>query len=363
MSDRLAHLRSKLAEQSLDALLITVPDNQFYLSGFGGGEYLDATMLISADQAWISTDSRYYEDVKQRAPIFKLFEAGYDRNKVLGEFASAVKLQTVGFEAAHLTVATLKDWTKAARKAGFKLKPTIGLVEELRAVKDEQELAKIKRAVQIADDAFQHFASCAKPGMTEKQGAWIIETYMREHGADKIAFDPIVASGPNGALPHAIPGDRAFQLGEPIVVDIGCRVDHYNSDLTRTIILGEADDQFKKVYSIVLKAQTAAERKIRAGVKGKRADSFARKIIEKTEHGATFGHGLGHGVGLAVHEAPRASKLSKDIYQPNMTLTIEPGIYIPGWGGVRIEDLVVIHEDGVDVLSQAPKDLKDMVVK
>ena len=363
MSDRLAHLRSKLAEQSLDALLITVPDNQFYLSGFGGGEYLDATMLISADQAWISTDSRYYEDVKQRAPNFKLFEAGYDRNKVLGEFASAVKLQTVGFEAAHLTVATLKDWTKAARKAGFKLKPTIGLVEELRAVKDEQELAKIKRAVQIADDAFQHFASCAKPGMTEKQGAWIIETYMREHGADKIAFDPIVASGPNGALPHAIPGDRAFQLGEPIVVDIGCRVDHYNSDLTRTIILGEADDQFKKVYSIVLKAQTAAERKIRAGVKGKRADSFARKIIEKTEHGATFGHGLGHGVGLAVHEAPRASKLSKDIYQPNMTLTIEPGIYIPGWGGVRIEDLVVIHEDGVDVLSQAPKDLKDMVVK
>ena len=363
MSDRLAHLRSKLAEQSLDALLITVPDNQFYLSGFGGGEYLDATMLISAEQAWISTDSRYYEDVKQRAPNFKLFEAGYDRNKVLGEFASAVKLQTVGFEAAHLTVATLKDWTKAARKAGFKLKPTIGLVEELRAVKDEQELAKIKRAVQIADDAFQHFASCAKPGMTEKQGAWIIETYMREHGADKIAFDPIVASGPNGALPHAIPGDRAFQLGEPIVVDIGCRVDHYNSDLTRTIILGEADDQFKKVYSIVLKAQTAAERKIRAGVKGKRADSFARKIIEKTEHGATFGHGLGHGVGLAVHEAPRASKLSKDIYQPNMTLTIEPGIYIPGWGGVRIEDLVVIHEDGVDVLSQAPKDLKDMVVK
>lgn len=363
MSNRLANLRSKLAEQNLDALLVTVPSNLFYLSGFGGGEYLDATMVISADQAWISTDSRYYEDVKLRAPHFKLFEAGYDRAKVLGELGTVAQPQVVGFEASYLTVATLKEWSKAARKARFKLKPVNGLVEELRAVKEPEELSRIRHAVRVTDEAFAHFVTCAKPGMTEKEGAWIIESYMREHGADKIAFDLIVASGPNGALPHAVPGNRQFQRGEPIVIDIGSRVDNYNSDLTRTIILGEADDQFKKIYSIVLKGQMAAERKIKAGVKGKRADAFARNVIGKSEHGDTFGHGLGHGVGLQVHEAPRASRLSKDIYKTNMTLTVEPGIYLPGWGGVRIEDLVVIRENDVEVLSQSPKELKDMVVK
>ncbi len=360
---RLATLRSKLAEQGLDALVITSPENQFYLSGFTAVEYLDATMLISPDQAWISTDSRYYEVVKQNAPDFRLVESGYDRNKVLRELGSAIHPKVVGFEAAHLTVNTLKDWNKAARQAGFKLKPTIGLVEALRVVKDADELAKIKRAAELTDAAFMHFVANVRPGMTEKQGAWIIESYMREHGAEKVAFDLIVASGPDAALPHAVPGDRRMERCEPIIVDIGSRIDHYNSDLTRTVILGEMDEQFKKVYETVLKAQRAAERKIRAGIKGKRADAFARNVIDKAGQGEHFGHGLGHGVGLEVHEAPRASRLSKELYQPNMTLTIEPGIYLPGWGGVRIEDLVVIHADGVEVLSHAPKDLKAMLIK
>jgi Xaa-Pro aminopeptidase len=218
-------------------------------------------------------------------------------------------------------------------------------------------LAIIKRAVAVADDAFAHFIAVVKPGMTEKEGAWVIEEYMRKHGAEKIAFDLIVAAGPNGAMPHAIPGDRKFQRGEPIVVDIGARVDHYHSDMTRTICLGQpADEKFKQVYDTVLKAMRAAEKKVKAGVKGKRADLFARSVIDKAGYGDNFGHGLGHGVGLAVHEGPRASKLSKDVYKPNMTLTIEPGIYIPGWGGVRIEDLVVIQESGVEVLTQATKE-------
>lgn len=356
MNERLARLRKKIVQQNLDALLITRPENLYYLSGFGGGEYLDATMIVSADLAWISTDSRYYEQVKTFAPDFKLFEAGYDRNKVLGELGTTAKPQVVGFEMAYLTVATFKDWSKAARKAGFKLKATDGMVEELRIVKDAQELAKIKRAVDLTDAAFAHFCQAIKPGMTEKQGAWIIEKYMREHGADKVAFDLIVAAGPNGALPHAHPSDYVIQRGAPIVVDIGCRMDHYNSDLTRTICLGEPDAQFSQVYDTVLKAQRAAEKKIHAGVKGKRADMFARAVIDKTEWGETFGHGLGHGVGLAVHEGPVASKRSKDTYRENMTLTIEPGIYIAGWGGVRIEDLVVIKEDSVEILSQASKD-------
>ncbi|MBI5304441.1 MAG: aminopeptidase P family protein [Chloroflexi bacterium] len=356
MNQRLARLREKIAQNQLDALLITRPENLYYLSGFGGGEYLDATMIVSAEHAWISTDSRYYEEVKLHAPDFKLFEAGYDRNKALGEFGAHTKPKAVGFEMAHLTVATFKDWSKAARKAGFKLKPVDGIVEELRIVKDADELAKIKRAVDLTDEAFAHFCRELKPGMTEKQGAWIIERYMREHGADKVAFELIVAAGSNGALPHARPTDYVIQRGEPIVVDIGCRIDHYHSDMTRTVVLGEANGQFKKVYDTVLKAQLTAEKKIREGVKGKRADAFARHVIGKTEWAETFGHGLGHGVGLAVHEGPRASKLSKDVYRENMTLTIEPGIYIAGWGGIRIEDLVVIKEDGVEILSRAPKD-------
>ncbi len=357
MNERLARLRGKIAQQNLDALLVTRPENLYYLSGFGGGEYLDATMIVSADLAWISTDSRYYEEVKTFAPDFKLFEAGYDRNKVLNKLGkSKLKPKVVGYEMAHLTAATLASWSETARKAGFKLKGTDGLVEELRIVKDAQEIAKIKRAVDLTDAAFAHFCRTIKPGMTEKQGAWIIEKYMRENGADKIAFDLIVAAGPNGALPHAHPSDHVIQRGEPIVVDIGCRIDHYHSDLTRTICLGEADAQFNQVYAAVLEAQRAAEEQIHQGVKGKRADKFARGVIEKTPWAKTFGHGLGHGVGLAVHEGPRASKLSKDTYRENMTLTIEPGIYIAGWGGVRIEDLVVIKADGVEILSQASKD-------
>ena len=357
MNQRLTNLRAKLAEQNLDGVLITRPENAFYLSGFAGGEYLDATLLVAAEHAIISTDSRYYEEVKLSAPDFKLFEAGYDRNKILGEFGTLAKPKIVGYEAAHLTVATLKDWTKAARKAGFKLKPVSNLVEELRIVKEPGELEKIKRAVALTDAAFAHFLTKVKPGMTEKEAAWVIEVYMREHGADKVAFDLIVGSGPNGAMAHIRPGDRRLQRGEPIVVDIGCRIDHYNSDLTRTICLGQPDAQFQSVYNIVLKAQQTAERKIKAGAKGKRADAFARKVVEKSsfkEHG--FQHGLGHGVGLAVHEGPRASKLSKDTYRAGMTLTIEPGIYIAGWGGVRVEDLVVIRDDGAEILSQATKE-------
>jgi len=356
MSKRLDDLRAKLVKEGLDGLIVTRPDNQLYLSGFPGGEYLDATMLVSAEHAWISTDSRYYEEVKQRAKEFTLFEAGYDRNKVMGEFATTAKPKVMGFEMTHLTVATLKDWSKAARKAGFKLKPMAGLVEGQRMIKEPEEIAAIKRAVDLTDRAFAHLCAVIKVGDTEKQAAWIIEKYMRENGADKVAFNLIVAAGPNSALPHAMPGNRKIQRGEPIVVDIGCQIDHYNSDMTRTILLGQPDEQFKKVYDTVLRAQRAAAKKIKAGVKGKRADSFARAVIDKAGFGDQFGHGLGHGVGLAVHEGPRASKLSKDVYQSNMTLTLEPGIYIPGWGGVRIEDLVVIRENDVEILSQASKE-------
>ncbi|HID96168.1 MAG TPA: peptidase M24 family protein, partial [Candidatus Latescibacteria bacterium] len=194
-----------------------------------------------------------------------------------------------------------------------------------------------------------------EPGMTEKEVAWELESFMRTHGAEKAAFDLIVASGPNGALPHVTASERAIRAGEPIVMDLGCVVEGYHSDMTRTICLGQPDARFREIYQLVLSAQLAAEEAIRPGMTGREADAIARRIIEEAGYGEQFGHGLGHGVGLAIHEKPTLGKLSEDVLEPGMVFTVEPGIYIPGWGGVRIEDMVVLREDGVEVLTQASK--------
>jgi len=209
--------------------------------------------------------------------------------------------------------------------------------------------------VALTDAAFAHLLAVIEPGMAEREAAWEIEAYMRTHGASQVAFPLIVAAGPNGALPHARAGDHAIQPGEPIVIDIGCVLDGYCSDMTRTICLGEPSAKYLEVWDIVLQAQEAAEAAIRAGTSGVEADSLARDLIKEAGYGEQFGHGLGHGVGLAVHENPRASQLSEDILQAGMVLTVEPGIYLPGEFGLRIEDLVVIREGGVEILTSTPK--------
>ena len=192
--------------------------------------------------------------------------------------------------------------------------------------------------------------------MTEREVAWEIETYMRTHGASGMAFDPIVAAGPNGALPHARPSDHVIQTGQPIVIDIGCILDGYCSDMTRTICLGQPSAKYLEVWSVVREAHEAARETVAVGVTGVEADAVARDLIAGAGYAEYFGHGLGHGVGLAVHESPRASRLSEDTFKPGMTLTIEPGIYLPGEFGVRLEDLVIIREDGVEVLTGTPKE-------
>ncbi len=358
MSSRLGKLREKMAAKKLEALIVSNVRNQVYLAGFAGHADFDSILLISADDARIATDSRYWIAAEEGAKGFSLaktIRGQYEMKDAIREFAETHP-GALGFEADHVPYARFREWQKAARKGHSKLQPTDGLVEQLRAVKDEAELATIRRAVQLTDEAFEHFRTHVRPGMTEKQGAWLIESYMREHGGDRVAFESIVASGPNAALPHAVPTDRAFQTGEPITVDIGAQIDGYNSDMTRTICLGEPSEKFNEIYNLVLKAQQAVEKKARAGLRGKQVDGLARRVIEKAGYGENFGHGLGHGVGLDVHELPRASKVSKDIMEPNMTLTVEPGVYLPDWGGVRIEDLVVITQDGVQVLSQATKE-------
>lgn len=351
MNNRLAFLRDQLAEEGLDVILINQPENRRYLSGFTGSA---GVLLISADDAVLAADFRYYEQVKAQAPDFRLAEVGYQFSEHLADLLSEMGARRVGFEASFVPVAMHHEWIKAA--PDLEWVATEEIVERIRAVKDKDEVDMVRQAITLTDEAFAHAVSIMRPGMTEREVAWEVEVYMRTHGADATAFELIVAGGPHGAMPHARASDRPLRAGEPIVMDIGARVDGYHSDLTRTICLGQPDGRFREVYDTVLRAQLAAEDAIRAGMSGKDADAVAREIIEEAGYGDNFGHGLGHGVGLAVHEKPRASKISEDTLEAMMLVTVEPGIYIPGWGGVRIEDIVLVREDGAEVLTGAPKE-------
>jgi len=352
MNQRLVVLRQKLVEQDLDAILITQPENRRYLSGFTGST---GVLLISQYQAILATDFRYYEQVEKQAPDFELAKVAGRFETILPELVRHVAARRVGFESAHLTVEQHQQWQEVAE--GFELASTNELVKGIRAVKDEDELSKIKKAIALADQAIAHIVGFIEPGLTEKEVAWELEVFMRTHGAEKLAFNTIVGSGPNGAMPHATVSERVIRAGKPIVIDLGAVIDGYNSDLTRTICAGRPDDKFREIYDIVLEAQLTAEQSIRPGMTGKQADDIARQVIEKAGYGENYGHGLGHGVGLAVHEKPGVGRLSEDVLEPGMVFTVEPGIYLPGWGGVRIEDIVVMREDGVEVLTQASKEL------
>jgi len=347
---RLTKLRQVLAEQGLDALLISQPENRRYLTGFTGSAGL---LLVTASRAVLATDFRYYERVAREAPNWELARITDNFQKLLPDLLASAGVHHLGFESQHVTVDQLATWTQAT--SGVEWAPLKDTVESVRMYKEEAEIEAMRRSVALTDEALAYALETIRPGMTELQAAWLIESYMRTHGASKVAFDLIVAAGPNGALPHAHPGDRTIRAGEPIVFDLGCVVDGYCSDLTRTVCLGEPGDKYLAVFDIVLQAQQAAEAAIRPGVTGVQADAVARDLIAAAGYGDKFGHGLGHSVGLAVHERPWAGRLSTDTLQAGMSLTVEPGIYLPGEFGVRIEDLVIIRDGGVEILSGAPK--------
>ncbi len=370
MKERLERLRERMAAMGLDALLVGSPvedifktysANRRYLSGFTGSV---GWLLIGHQWAFIAVDFRYLEQARQEAPHFTLFPIKGQIEDWFGGLVQEAGLggKRLGYEPQGLTVATLEAIRKAVAALPSperpELVPAPPLVEELRAVKEPQELAAIERAVSLADEAFMAVARRLEPGWTEAQVAWEIERYARERGAEGLAFPLIVAAGEWGSRPHAHPRQRPIREGEPIVIDMGVRVDGYCSDLTRTIVLGRPDQRLRQIYDIVLTAQLTAEELVRAGMTGEEAHMLAQRVIAEAGYGEHFGHGLGHGVGLLVHEAPRLAPRSRDVLRPGMVVTIEPGIYIPGWGGVRIEDMVVIEEDGVRVLSQAPKVLE-----
>lgn len=351
-SARVKKLKATLKEKKLDALLVSGLSNVRYLCGFSGSSGL---LWVGLRGTIFFTDFRYQEQAKkevgaQRRIIIK--------KSLLEDFAALPEVRRtkrLGYEAGHLLCSQYEFLRQ--RLSGVKLIPTDGLVEYLRRTKDPQELTRISRAAAIADRAFTAILKYLKPGRTEQQVANQLDYYLKYFGAEKPSFDSIVASGPNGALPHARPGERRLRKGDFIVLDFGAKYQGYCSDMTRTVLLGRPTDKHLKIYHLVQQAQQAGLEAVRAGQKGRDADLASREVIEEAGYGKYFGHSLGHGVGLEVHEGPRLSRLSEDTLAPGQVVTVEPGIYLPGWGGVRIEDLVAVTEKGGQVFSRSPKKL------
>ena len=358
IAERIARLRELLPGTQTDTLLVLTDENRRYLSGFTGQDtQFDESagaLLISGSALMLATDTRYELQARNEARLYKIVCYKKGLAEELPELLKAIGTKALSFESVRLSVHHYRKISDAIANAGLEvtLKPVEDLVEQLRIKKAETEIATLRSALSLAETAFSECVEKIKPGMTEKELAWIMEKGMRETGAEGLSFPTIVASGPNSALPHAIPGDRRINTGEPILFDWGARLDGYCSDISRTVVIGEPDDTFKKVFRTVLDAQRRAIDSIKAGVSSRAVDSIARNHIEKQGFGGKFGHGLGHGTGLAIHEAPRLSPLKDTVLEAGMVTTVEPGIYLDDWGGVRLENMVVVREDGAEVLNR-----------
>jgi Xaa-Pro aminopeptidase len=353
-ANRLAKLRQKLTEKELDGIFISQPENRFYLSGFNGSA---GYLFITTKNAILATDFRYIEQAKAQAPDYQIFQITGKLEEWFPRLTGEINTKRLGFESGDVTFGFYEQLTEVLTKAGSKVQlvPIEGLVESIRTIKEPEEMALIAQAAAISDSAFAYVVNKIHIGMTEKEVAWEIEKFMREHDSQPVPFELIVAAGPNSALPHAKPSLHQIKAGELVVIDIGAKVSGYASDLTRTICLGKPDDTFNKVYDTVLGAQLAVLALIKEGMTGEMADSLARTVIKEAGYAEAFGHALGHGVGLVPHEPPRLGPNSTEVLTSGMVFTVEPGIYLPGWGGVRIEDLVVIENGQLRVLSKAPK--------
>lgn len=360
IKSRLDKLRVKLAENGLDALLVSQAQNRRYLSGFGSS---DGYLLVTQTGAVIALDSRYLESAKNsldKSLAIEVFKAQGELGKWMPDLLSDVSINNLGFEDSFVSFSlyrTISESLKSLDKT-IEFVPSGKLIASLRVVKDESELAAHSKAADIVDVAFDQLMSKMEPGMTEKQVAWLLESLIRENGSTAVPFGIIVASGTNAAFPHFSATERKINAGEPITMDFGARVDGYCSDITRTVCFGKPDGKLTDVYNIVLDAQTKAINEIESGMTGEQADRIARDVIKQTGYSEYFGHGLGHGIGLDVHEEPRLAENSTDTLTDGMVFSIEPGIYIPGWGGVRIEDMVVLKSGKVKTLTKAVKGMR-----
>ena len=355
--NRLEKIRTAMAEKGLDTFLVSIEENRRYLSGFTGEDsQFDETagMLIMTDKDLIlATDSRFTLQARTEAPLFNIYQYQKGLAKELPVILDDVTTKHMGFESKRMSFFQYKEIADEINQKGLSVEmiPTDNMVENLRVIKDETEIEKTRKALRIAENAFSETLNALKPGMTEKEVAWILEVKMREAGADTLSFPTICAAGPNSALPHAIPEDRVIKKGEPLLFDWGVRLNGYCSDTSRTIFIGKPDEKFVLLYETVREAQKRAMDAVKPGKSGIEIDRIARSYIDDMGYKDKFGHGLGHGTGLAVHEGPRLSPLSDATLTPGMIVTVEPGIYIENYGGVRIENQVVVRENGAEILN------------
>ena len=355
MTQRVQRLVAIMGQRGLDAMLISGKQNRRYFSGFTGSA---GYLLITEDRSVLFTDSRYTEQAAAQSPHFEVVQVrgGLDW---LVQILRETGVQRVGFESDDVTVATYNRMVEAIKGEDglgqVSLVAISGITDELRVTKDQDEMVHLQKAIDASDAAMEAVCPTITAGMTEREVAWRMESAMREFGADTISFETIVAAGSNGAMAHHQPGDRVIQQSEPIVIDMGAKVGGYCSDITRTVVVGEPDDTFRKIYDIVLGAQLTAINTVRPSMSGGDCDGLSRTVIAEAGYGDNFGHSLGHGVGLAVHEDPHVGPRSDHELKSGMVFTVEPGIYVPGWGGVRIEDIVILGDHGATALSKAAK--------
>jgi Xaa-Pro aminopeptidase len=353
---RLEKVYQVMEENKVDGLFLMRDANIRYVSGFTGG---DSFVFLLPPKKVFITDSRYTEQAEKECPGFEIVQhRGEYPNfeETIARLSNEYHIRKIGFEQDFVTF-EIYDKLRLALDERTELVPTSGLVESVRFIKDEGEIACIKKAAQIACAAFTHVVNLIKPGLREKDIEVELEYQMKKNGASKPAFATIVASGPRGSLPHAQPSERIMRMGDLITMDFGAVYQGYCSDITRTISLGEPGNRQKEVYQIVKEAQEAGLKAVRSGIEGRMADKAAREVIEKAGFGSCFGHGLGHGVGLEIHEEPALNNNCRKMLAAGAVVTVEPGIYIPDWGGVRIEDTVLVTGEGCEVLTPVSKEL------
>ena len=352
----LEKIKAAIRRKGADALLVTQPENRRYLSGYTAtdlsiAESSGVLLVPGRGSPFLLTDSRYHLQAEKEVSDFEVVPVRFSLLGALKKILPQLGIRRLLFESHYLLHATAVKLLDLGQKQKIEIMPTGGMVEKLRTVKSAEEIEKIRQAVGLNELVFQEIFQNLIPGQTEREVAIAIESAMMLKGAEEPAFPTIVAAGPNAALPHAVPTGRAIKEGETVIIDMGLKLNGYCSDMTRTVVLGKPDTRIKETIRLVRKAQLAALKTIKAGILAREADRAARKIITDAGFGKYFGHGLGHGVGLAVHEPPSLNRMRRNKLQPGMVVTVEPGIYLPNWGGVRLENMVVIEEGGCTVLN------------
>lgn len=350
--DHIAKITAQLPEHGLDAMLVTSAPGERYAVGFEG----EGWVLVSRDGARYSTDGRYIEAARQQVTGAEivLTERGQSHLALAREEIRRRGLKRVGFESGRVSADELGRWKDSLP---CELVAAQGLLDGLRAAKDEEELARMRQAQRITDEAFREILNFIRPGLTEQEVAARLVYELLRRGGRRVSFDPIVAAGANGSMPHAVPGETVIQPGMFVTMDFGCVYEGYCSDMTRTVAVGQPTDEMERVYHTVLEAQRAGIAAARAGVTGSEVDRAARQAIQQAGYGFFFSHSFGHSLGLEIHESPNASPSEQTVFPAGAVISAEPGIYLPGHFGVRIEDVLVLREGGCEDITQAPKNL------